>query len=249
MTAAGRAGPVVAARRRWPGPELPADEQVSTAFDAALTGGPVRMLRSDGAEIALAVQRWRGDAAGDDGWLLDRCTGPALDLGCGPGRLVAALARRGIPALGVDASAAAVTQCRARGAAVVRRDVFGALPAAGRWQHVLLADGNIGIGGDPARLLRRAAALLAPGGTVLVETDPDPRARWSGTARVHTPDGAGPPLPWAVVGAVVLRELAAAVGLGVSTTATGPRSFAELRAVPRSRLRSGIRTTNGTFVG
>ncbi|OZM82651.1 methyltransferase type 12 [Pseudonocardia sp. MH-G8] len=207
-------------------------EAIDTAFDAALAGAPVRMLRSDGAEIALAVQRWRGDAAGDDAWLLDRCTGPVLDLGCGPGRLVAALARRGIRALGVDASAAAVAQCRARGAAVVRRDVFGALPAAGRWQHVLLADGNIGIGGDPARLLRRAAALLAPGGTLLVETDPDPGARWSGTARVHTPDGAGMPLPWAVVGAAVLREVAAGLGLRMSATAAGPRSFAELHVEP-----------------
>ena len=113
---------------------------------------------------------------------------------------------------------------------MLRRDVFGALPAAGRWQHVLLADGNIGIGGDPSRLLRRAAALLAPGGTLLVETDPEPRACWSGTARVCTRAGAGPPLPWAVVGAAVLRELAATVGLGVSATCAGPRSFAELRA-------------------
>jgi SAM-dependent methyltransferase len=242
VTAAGRAGmrSTGTARRAWDvrdrgereRPEPAAGERPSTAFDAALAGAPARMLRSDGAEIALAVQRWRGDAGGGDVWLLDRCTGPVLDLGCGPGRLVAALARRGIPALGVDASAVAEAQCRARGAAVVRRDVFGALPAAGRWRQVLLADGNIGIGGDPARLLRRAATLLAPGGTLLVETDPDPGARWSGTARVHTPDGAGPSLPWAVIGVAVLREVAAAVGLRVSATAAGPRSFAELHAEP-----------------
>jgi SAM-dependent methyltransferase len=213
--------------------------QAGTTFDAVLAGAPVRMLRSDGEEIPLAPRRWRGDAAGADGWLLDRCTGPALDLGCGPGRLVAALARRGIPALGVDTSAVAVAQCRARGAAVVRRDVFEALPATGRWQHVLLADGNIGIGGDPPRLLRRAAALLRPGGTLLVETDPDPGARWSGTARVHTPEGPGPPLPWAVLGAAVLREVAAAVGLRVSATAAGPRSFAELRRERAADRRDG----------
>jgi SAM-dependent methyltransferase len=225
VTAAGRAVRDRAAQGQF----AAAESRLATAFDAALDGAPVRMLRSDGAEIALAVQRWRGDAAGDDEWLLDRCTGPVLDLGCGPGRLVAALARRGVPALGVDASASAVAQCRARGAAVVRRDVFGALPAAGCWQHVLLADGNIGIGGDPTRLLRRAAALLAPGGTLLVETDPDPGARWSGTARVHTTDGAGPPLPWAVVGAAVLREVAATVGLRVAAVASGSRCFSELR--------------------
>ena len=202
--------------------------QFNAAFDAALRGAHARLLRSDGAEVVLAVRRWHADAEGDDDWLLDRCTGPVLDLGCGPGRLVVALARRGIPALGVDASAAAVALCRARGAAVLRRDLFAPLP--GRWQHVLLADGNIGIGGDPVRLLRRALALLRPGGTVLVETDPDPAARWTGTARVHTPEGTGPPLPWAVLGAAALWDAAAIIGLEVTAAHVGARCFSELRA-------------------
>ncbi len=46
------------------------------------------------------------------------------------------------------------------------------MPGAGRWRTVLLADGNIGIGGDPAALLRRVLALLGPGGRVLAEVDP-----------------------------------------------------------------------------
>jgi SAM-dependent methyltransferase len=187
------------------------------------------MVRSDGNEVVLAVRRWHAEACAEDGWLLDRCTSPVLDLGCGPGRLVVALTRRGIPALGVDASSTAAAQCRARGAAVLRRDLFAPLPGEGRWQHVLLADGNIGIGGDPPRLLRRAAALVRPGGTLLVETDPDPDARWTGTIRVYTADGSGPPLPWAVLGVAALREEAAAVGLDVGATHVGPRSFTELR--------------------
>jgi SAM-dependent methyltransferase len=203
---------------------------VTAAFDAPLRGAPARMLRSDGAEVVLAVRRWHADASADDAWLLDRCTGPAVDLGCGPGRLVVALARRSIPALGVDVSAAAVARCRARGAAVLHRDVFAALP--GRWDHVLLADGNIGIGGDPARLLRRAVGLLRPGGTVLVETDPDPAACWSGMVRVHTAEGTGPPLPWAVLGVEGLRDVAPRAGLRVTATATGSRCFAELRRLP-----------------
>jgi SAM-dependent methyltransferase len=190
------------------------------------------MVRSDGAEVVLAVRRWHADAADDDGWLLDRCTGPVVDLGCGPGRLVVALTRRGIPALGVDVSAAAAARCRERGAAVLRRDLFAPIP--GRWDHVLLADGNIGIGGDPARLLRRAKALLRPGGTVLVETDPDPAAWWAGTARVHTAQGAGQSLPWAVVGADALRVVAAAVGLEVASTHSGLRRFSELRVAASS---------------
>lgn len=201
--------------------------QSNAAFDAALRGMPARLVRSDGAEVVLAVRRWHADAAGDDGWLLDRCRGPVVDLGCGPGRLVVALTRRGIPALGVDVSAAAVARCRSRGVAVLRRDLFAALP--GRWDHVLLADGNIGIGGDPARLLRRAAALLRPGGTVLVETDPDPAACWAGTARVHTSEGPGRPLPWAVVGADALREVAAVAGFEALASHAGPRCFSELR--------------------
>jgi SAM-dependent methyltransferase len=217
------------AGRHLKGPRAAGGErrQFNTAFDAALRGAHARLLRSDGAEAVLAVRRWHADAAGDDDWLLDRCTGPVLDLGCGPGRLVVALARRGIPALGVDASAAAVAQCRTRGAAVLRRDLFAPLP--GRWQHVLLADGNIGIGGDPVRLLRRAADLLQPGGTVLVETDPNPATRWSGTARVHTAEGAGPPVPWAVLGADALREVAAAIGLEVTAAHAGARAFTELQ--------------------
>jgi SAM-dependent methyltransferase len=201
--------------------------RADTAFDAALRGAPARLVRSDGAEVPLAVQRWHADAAGEDAWLLGRCSGPVVDLGCGPGRLVVALTRRGIPALGVDVSAAAVARCRARGAAALRRDVFAAIP--GRWDHVLLADGNIGIGGDPVRLLRRAAALLRPGGSVLVETDPDPAACWTGTARVHTAEGAGRAVPWAVVGADALRGFAAAAGLEVITSHAGVRSFSELR--------------------
>ncbi|WP_255621363.1 bifunctional 2-polyprenyl-6-hydroxyphenol methylase/3-demethylubiquinol 3-O-methyltransferase UbiG [Pseudonocardia sp. DSM 110487] len=207
---------------------------MTAAFDAALRGAPARMLRSDGGEVVLAVRRWHADAAGGDRWLLDRCSGPVVDLGCGPGRLVVALTRRGIPALGVDVSAAAVARCRARGAAVLQRDLFAALP--GRWDHVLLADGNIGIGGDPFRLLRRAGALLRPGGTVLVETDPNPAACWSGMARVHTPEGAGPPLPWAVVGADALWEIAGAAGLAVTATYTGPRCFSELRLADAPRV-------------
>jgi len=84
------------------------------AFDPALAGAPARLLRDDGAEVDLAVRRWRRRAAGEDRWLLDRCTGPAIDLGCGPGRLVAALADRGVPALGVDVSPVAQRICRRR---------------------------------------------------------------------------------------------------------------------------------------
>jgi SAM-dependent methyltransferase len=130
------------------------------AFDAALAGAGATLLDSDGGAADLPVRRWSGPADADDAWLLDRCTGPTVDLGCGPGRLLVALARRGVPALGIDHSLVAQGQCRARGVVMLRRDVFARVPGEGRWAHVLLADGNIGIGADPQRLLVRAAGLL-----------------------------------------------------------------------------------------
>ena len=58
---------------------------------------------------------------------------------------------------------------RERGVPALRRDVFDRVPGEGRWHTVLLADGNIGIGGDPVRLLQRVRTLLATGGRVVVE--------------------------------------------------------------------------------
>lgn len=202
---------------------------VGAAFDAALAGRGAKLLDSDGTEADLPVRRWRGPADVDDAWLLDRCTGPTVDLGCGPGRLLVALARRSVPALGVDHSAVAQAQCRARGVVMVRRDVFARVPGEGRWGHVLLADGNVGIGGDPARLLARAAGLLAVGGTLLVETDLTPERDWRGTVQVRGADGSGPPVRWARVGAEALARLAAPLGLAVVSWRPGVRTFVELR--------------------
>jgi SAM-dependent methyltransferase len=188
------------------------------------------LVRDDGVELDLDVRRWRWAAHGEDGWLLDRCHGPAIDLGCGPGRLVAALTARGIPALGVDVSAVAERLCRRRRAPMVRRDVFAPLPGERTWQHVLLADGNIGIGGDPLALLHRAARLLAPGGTLLVETDTVPDLLWRGTARLRTTTGTGTPLPWACAGADALVGLATTLGLRRTGHHRGARSFVQLTA-------------------
>ena len=81
------------------------------------------------------------------------------------------LIERGVPALGVDQSATAVGLARRSGAPALRRDVFDPLPGTGRWQTVLLADGNVGLGGDPRRVLRRSAELLRHGGRCIAEFD------------------------------------------------------------------------------
>jgi SAM-dependent methyltransferase len=203
------------------------DQAFSGPADLAV---PVHVHFNDGATQRQDVDRWIADPDPADLRLLDRCTGPTLDLGCGPGRLAAELARRGVPALGVDVSAHAVALTRARGGAAVRRDLFARLPGEGRWAHALLIDGNIGIGGDPVRLLRRVAALLTPHGRLLVEVsmhDVDRR----GTVRLRLRDGIlSRPFPWADLGRPALVAAAAAAGwrVGRHWTDTG-RSFVELR--------------------
>jgi SAM-dependent methyltransferase len=169
--------------------------------------------------------------------VLDRCHGPTLDLGCGPGRLVAELARRGVPALGVDVSPAAVRLGRAAGASVLRRSVFDRLPGTGRWPHALLMDGNIGIGGDPAALLARARELVRPGtGEVVVETD---------TEDVHenhvvTFGDGGEPFGWSRIGTESLTPIAARLGFRLTAgwTAPGGRRFVAL-AAPDRRIAAG----------
>ena len=62
---------------------------------------------------------------------------------------------------------------RGRGAtAIPARSCSTTSRAPARWRTTLLLDGNIGIGGAPVALLRRAGELLAPGGATLVELDP-----------------------------------------------------------------------------
>ncbi|MGH3814090.1 MAG: methyltransferase domain-containing protein, partial [Pseudonocardiaceae bacterium] len=67
----------------------------AAVFDPALGGRPAWLVGNDGRKLPVAVERWLAPADGEDEWLLSRCAGPTVDLGCGPGRLVAELAGRG----------------------------------------------------------------------------------------------------------------------------------------------------------
>src|SRR6201986_2361981 len=170
---------------------------------------------ADGRAVPLQVSRWCGPPDAADEELLRHCRGPVLDVGCGPGRLTVALTARGIPALGVDISPAAVARVRQAGAPALHRSVCDPLPGEGRWATVLLADGNIGIGGQPARLLYRCAQLLAPGGQLLIEAEPADIDEQL-TVQLEHPDGrCGPVFPWALMGPVALVQAVTDAGLHI----------------------------------
>jgi SAM-dependent methyltransferase len=192
--------------------------------------GPLFLRRPDGSLVPLAVERWCARADAADRSVLTRCTGAVLDIGCGPGRLVAALIRGGRPALGIDPAPAAVARARAAGGTALRRSVFDPLPAEGNWDSALLLDGNIGIGGDPGALLVRVRELVTEAGLLLVEAAP---ADVEEHGRVRLEDGggtSGPSFPWAVLGRTALRRRAAAAGWSaVEEWTAGGRTFLALR--------------------
>lgn len=185
----------------------------------------------DDACAPLAVARWLGQPEPADLALVARCAGPTLDIGCGPGRLLAALRRAGVPALGVDVVVEAVSVARLRGLVVLRRSIFDRVPGEGRWTAALLADGNAGIGGDPVALLSRARTLLASDGVVLVEVDPPGARTGSARARLEHDDGRiSGWFPWGRLGADGVAEAAKDARLAVRELWTGgeDRWFAAL---------------------
>jgi SAM-dependent methyltransferase len=205
---------------------------LGTLYDCALTGERCWVRHQDGSVHGLPVHSWLGRRPTDrtfDQAMVGLCDGPTIDLGCGPGRLLAGLVARGVPALGIDQSATAVELARRSGAPALRRDVFGPLPGAGRWSTVLLADGNVGIGGDPWRVLSRAGELLKNGGRCVAEFDCGTRGVVQRWVRLESARTVGPWFRWASVGVDSARRLAGDVGLTITSThAIGNRALATL---------------------
>ncbi|HET6732186.1 methyltransferase domain-containing protein [Mycobacterium sp.] len=188
-------------------------------YDRALDGERCWIRHDDGRVQRLPVRSWLGGHHADtkfDRTVVGLCKGPTIDLGCGPGRLVTELTRRGVPALGIDQSVTAVGLARRSGAPVLRRDVFEPLPGTGRWQTVLLADGNVGLGGDPLRVLRRAAELLGRGGICISEFDAAASGVRAGLVRLESSRTIGPWFRWASVGVDCAAELAEKAGLALT---------------------------------
>ncbi len=212
-------------------------------YDRALDGERCWIRHEDGRVRPLPANRWLGERDEDapfdapfdepfDEAVTQMCAAPTIELGCGPARLVARLIRRGIPALGIDRSATAIRLAGRGGAPALLGDVFEPLPGTGHWQTVLLVDGNIGLGGDPRRILGRAAELLCPGGRCVAEFDTEAvgvHARW---VRLESAREVGPWFRWASVGVDSAATLAGQVGLTLTgVRLVGGRVIADLAAL------------------
>jgi SAM-dependent methyltransferase len=208
-----------------------ADRSFTDVYTAALQGETCRVVgRVDPADgpahppgargreewPLLPVSRWSGAVDVADRVVLAHCEGTVLDVGCGPGRMSAHLVAQGHHVLGIDVVDEAVSLTRDRGAEALRRDVFDPLPGEGAWGTALLADGNIGIGGDPVALLRRLADVVARDGRVVADLAAPGTGVVSGRMRLEGADGRSRPFPWAEVGADAIGAVAEAAGLHVA---------------------------------
>jgi SAM-dependent methyltransferase len=191
----------------------------SELYERALRGEALFLRDEDGIRRPLPVERWLGEPGPADHRVLERARGPVLDIGCGPGRHVRALAHRGVAALGVDVAPTAVRHARDRGAATLLGSVFDPVPGAGHWRTALLLDGNIGIGGRPVRLMRRVGDLLHPSGSAICEVEPPGQATTCELVALEDAGGVRSGwFAWARVGVGGLSEVAASAGMMVRET-------------------------------
>lgn len=166
--------------------------------------------------MMMDVARWNAQADDVDLTLLRSATGPLLDVGCGPGRMVQAAQDVGLEVLGVDVSPTAIAIAREAGLPVIEGSIFEPMPGEGAWQTVLLVDGNIGIGGDVHALLQRCVELIAPGGEIVVELHADRNMDSVYTGRLVGADGGeSESFPWAQIGINAMVDVASELGLRV----------------------------------
>ena len=96
--------------------------------------GEARVRIADGRAQKLPLRAGSRPVDAADRAVLAHAVAPVLDIGCGPGRHLAALAAAGHDGLGLDLSPVAVRLARARGAEAILRSVFADVPRAGTWR-------------------------------------------------------------------------------------------------------------------
>lgn len=162
-----RAG--IAPARTGEAPSAPAAAPAVVRADDPLRAG----LYADFEETFRGSEEEIRRRQSEDVALFLGAPGPVADLGCGRGEFLAELSARGVPAVGCDANPVLAARAREKGLAVDEADLFGWLAAR--------EDGSLG--GltayqvvehlPPASLfdlVELAAAKLAPGGRLLLET-------------------------------------------------------------------------------
>ncbi len=206
-------------------PHWSADE----VFERALhSGNPLHLVHWDGPRVELDVNRWLAPPDTVDHSVLDRCEGPVLDVGCGPGRMLLALQHRRVEAAGVDVTPGAVRLATTNGATVWCQSVYESLPVKRRWRTILLLDGNIGISGHPSRLLSRLWDLLGPGGQAIVEIATEDIDAMVPVSLSHE-GRSSRPFIWAYQGLSAVERRAAAIGYQLHEHwALGGRQFVSL---------------------
>jgi SAM-dependent methyltransferase len=208
----------------------PIDVYASALAGAGGTPAPsLRAVDERGTGHAVPLSRWLAPPTPAEEDLLRPRRGPVLDVGCGPGRHLLWLQSRGVGALGVELSPAVAALARRRGARVLEGSIFGRVPASGRWATALLLDGNVGIGGEPGRLLGRLGELLRGDGEIVAEVDADEPAGGAFQLRLAYGGLLSGPFPWARVGLAALRLHARRAGFSIiETWGAEGRRFARL---------------------
>jgi SAM-dependent methyltransferase len=195
----------------------------------------LRDAYGDGRRHLMDIGRWNADADDADLTLLSSVTGPVLDIGSGPGRMVRAAMNLGLDALGIDVSPTAVDVARALGGSFLQRSIFDPLPGEGTWQTALLVDGNIGIGGDVPTLIARCRDLLAPSGEIVIELDGDPDHEEQYLAEVVDSRGRrSASFRWAAIGRNRLALMLPTLGLDlIQSWELSARSFCRLAMIAK----------------
>lgn len=100
-----------------------------------------------------------------------------VDLGCGPGNLFALIGGRPMALIGVDIAVGSLDRARKLGYTTIEADAQDT-PLASDIADIVAINGTLHHCDDMAAVLREAARLVRPGGTIVTDHDPN-RSAWN----------------------------------------------------------------------